>query len=202
MQSYVFALSHLTCFHWHDVFKVHSHSSICQNSTPFDGCMILYYIHITFCLSIRVLMHVRVVSTFLLLWIMLWIWMYKDQCKSLLSTEGPSFALQSSQLHPGIISSKVSMIHLSPSVTWVWVVLQVTCWDFRSMLDFSLPALFLGSWQEFNWLLLGKEDLKFLRTQNLQQQLHTVFREPSPYRRFSCDSIPMWPREQELGKVT
>lgn len=68
--------------------------------------------------------------------------MYKHQCESLLSTEGPSFALQTSQLHPGIIPSKVSIIHLSWFTTWVWVLLQVTCWDFRSMLDSSLPALF------------------------------------------------------------
>lgn len=168
MESHVFALSHLTCFHWHEVFKVHPRSSTCQNSTPFDGCVILYYIHITFCLSIRVSMHIRVVSTFLLLWIMLWIWMYKDQCKSLLSTEGPSFALQTSQLHPGIISSNVSMTHLSRSATWVWVMFQVTCWDFGCMLDFSLPALF--AW---NYILLREGRSFLLLLTSVSTHFHT-----------------------------
>lgn len=68
--------------------------------------------------------------------------MYKDQCESLLSTEGHSFALQTSQLHPGTISSKVSIIRLSWFTARVWVLLQVTRWDFRSRLDSSLPALF------------------------------------------------------------
>lgn len=60
------------------------------------------------------------------------------------------------------------MIHLSPSATWVWVVLQVTYWDFRSMLDFFLPALF--AW---NYIPLREGRSFLLPLTSVSSQFHT-----------------------------
>lgn len=62
--------------------------------------------------------------------------MHVDLFEFLLSTEGPSFLLQISQLHPEIVSSKTSILrNLSWSTAWVWVLLQSPVW-------FQIYALF------------------------------------------------------------
>lgn len=85
------------------IFKVQASDSMCQNFILWLSNTQLY-VYTTFCSCIHLLMHIWVVSTFWLLWTL----MYKDLFESLLSTEGHSFALQN--FHPEIMSSKVPTI--------------------------------------------------------------------------------------------